>query len=292
MVATIKQQLTWLFFVGVCLFSSCKKNHQITVTTKTTFKVLSYNVYEGFSGSAVNIRNFKQWIDTVKPDVIAIQELKNFTKVSLKVFAQDMGYSYSLMWHESGLRVALISRYPITDIKTVPSDLHLIEAKVLDYHFFVIHLSPLTYQIRQDEMQIILQRTRAIGKTEKILMMGDFNNMSPQESDSYNNKAKMDLVKASEVNNPEVKILNNGKIDYQAIQMVLNEGFYDSWKIFHAEYDKSAPTKLRNHSNYTRIDYIWLNKTLLNSYKNAYLVKDSFTDYMSDHYPMILILNK
>ncbi|WP_199118206.1 endonuclease/exonuclease/phosphatase family protein [Pedobacter sp. ASV28] len=276
----------------VCVLNACRKNAITQATSLEKLKVLSYNVYEGFRNDPVNIENFKKWIDTVKPDVIALQEMKNFTKIGLQSFAKDMGFSYSLMHHEAGLPVALISKYPITNVKSVPSNLHLIEATILDYHFFVIHLSPLTYDFRKSEMEIILQRTKSIAKHEKILMMGDFNNMSPQDASFYDNTAKMDLVKASEVNNPGTKVLNNGQIDYTTIQNIINEDFYDTWKMFRANYEKSAPTKLRNHNNFTRIDYIWINKTLTADYQQAYLVKDTFTDYLSDHYPMILILKR
>ena len=285
-------RILYILMVFCSVQFACKKSKKTEPVIAETFKVLSYNVYEGFSGDPVKIQNFKKWIDTMKPDVIALQEMKNFTKVSLQSFAQEMGYNYTLMWHEAGLPVALIAKMPITDIKTVPSDLHLIQAKVLDYNFFVIHLSPLTYDLRKAEMEIILQRVRALPKTEKVLMMGDFNNMSPQDASFYNTTAKMDLVRASEVNNPGVKVLNNGQIDYSTIQNVMNEGFYDTWKMFRANYEKSAPTKLRTHGNFTRIDYIWISNTLRYNYKDAYLVKDAYTDYMSDHYPMVLTLKK
>jgi exodeoxyribonuclease-3 len=292
MVATIRLKFIGLALFFCCTLVACKKKNRETAIEQGTFKVLSYNVYEGFSGDAVKKQGFKKWIDTMKPEVIALEEMKGFTKAGLQNFAVEMGYNYTLMWHEAGLPVALVSKYPITEIKTVPSNLHLIQAKVLDYNFFVIHLSPLTYDIRKAEMEIILARTQVIPKTEKILMMGDFNNMSPQDASFYNTTAKMDLVRASELSNPGTKILNNGQIDYTTIQNIMDEGFYDTWKIFRSNYEKSAPTKLRTHNNFTRIDYIFMNKTLLNYYKDSYLVKDVYTDYMSDHYPMVLILKK
>ncbi|WP_256010160.1 endonuclease/exonuclease/phosphatase family protein [Desertivirga xinjiangensis] len=274
------------------LFSCKKEKEEVSVSQHEVFKILSYNVYEGFRGDQQNIANFKAWIDTVKPDVIALQEMKYFTKASLKSFALEMGYPHTLMFHESGLPVALVSRYPITDVKQVPSDLHLIQAKVLDYNLMVVHLSPLTYEKRRQEIELVLERCRDLAKDEKTLIMGDFNNMSPQDATFYNNSEKMALVRLSEANNPEVKILNNGNIDYSTIQALMDNGFYDSWKMFRNSYEKSAPTKLRSHNNYTRIDYIWLNEPLLNDYLKSYFIKDSFTHYLSDHYPMVLLLKK
>lgn len=264
-------------------------------TTGETFKVLSYNIYEGFRGDAARIASFKQWVDTLQPAVIAFQEMKGFGgPTGLQTFAASMGFNYSLIHHINGLPVALVSKFPITDIKSQPSTLHLIQAKVLDYHIFVIHLNPDTYDKRKEELGIILNRAKLIPNTEKILMMGDFNNMSPQDSSFYdNNVSKMNLVRASEINNPGTKILNNGKIDYSTIQAMIDSGYTDTWKLFRGnKYDKSAPTKLRNHNNFTRIDYIWMNNTLVSSYADSYLVKDPFTDYASDHYPMVLILNR
>lgn len=280
-----------LLFCGVLL--ACKKSSPKATAVNGTLKVLSYNIYEGFRNDPIIISNFKKWIDTMKPDVIAFQEMKGFTKASLQAFAVEMGFNYTLMHHESGLPVALVAKYPITNVKSGPSAIHLIQAKVLDYHFFVVHLNPDTYEKRKEEIAIILAKTKEIPSTEKILMMGDLNNMSPQDASFYDtNTTKMDLVRASEINNPGTKILNNGKIDYSTIQSIIDVGFYDSWKLFRSNYEKSAPTKLRTHGNFTRIDYIWLNKSLLNNYKDAYLVKDAFTDYASDHYPMVLLLKK
>lgn len=273
--------------------SGVKKTRSINADS-TKFKVLSYNIYEGFRGDTARIAQFKRWVDTLKPSVIAFQEMKGFGPTGLQALATSIGFNYSLIHHVNGLPVALISKFPITNIKSKPSTLHLIEASVLDYHFFVIHLNPDTYEKRKEEIKIILDRAKLIPSTEKILMMGDFNNMSPQDSSFYdNNISKMNLVRASEINNPGVKILNNGKIDYSTIQMMIDEGYNDTWKLFRAgKYDKSAPTKLRNHNNFTRIDYIWMNNALINSYADSYLVKDAFTDYASDHYPMVLILNR
>lgn len=294
----VGQQLAKRYFVKVACFLlvtlsviSCKKKEE-TSSEVDQIKVLSYNIYEGFRGDATTISNFKKWADTLKADVIAFQEMKYFTKESLKSFASEIGYPYTVMFHESGLPVALVSRFPITNIKTVPSDLHLVEAQIQGCHFFVIHLNAATYEKRQQEMAIIMERVNKISDKEKILMMGDFNNMSPQDAKDYDNASKMNLVAQSEINNPGTKILNNGKIDYSVIQTLLDNGFYDTWKMFRTGYEKSAPTKLRTHNNYTRIDYIFANKSLSNDFTKSYMVKDEFTDYASDHYPMVFIYKK
>ncbi len=272
---------------------SCKKKEQPSQKPPVkTFKVLSYNVYEGFRGDEQIIKDFKKWADTLNADVIAFQEMKYFTKASLKSFAEELGYPHSVMFFETGLPLALISKHPIKNASAGPTGLHLIQAEILGHHFFVTHLSSLTYTLRQQQFATILDRIKLIDPKEKILMMGDFNNMSPQDAADYDNDAKMNLLIQSERNNPEIKILNNGKIDYTVIRTVLDNGFYDSWKLFSGTFEKSAPTKLRSHNNYTRIDYIFINKPVLDNYQKAYFVKDRFTDYASDHYPMVFVCKR
>jgi exodeoxyribonuclease-3 len=227
--------------------------------------------------------------------VIAFQELNKFKYDDFKKFAADMGFPYAELLKETGFPVGIASRFPLSDVKKVTAGMQhgYIYAKILDYNFFVTHLAPSDFNKRKKEVEIIKEAVKAIPKTEKVLIMGDFNNMSPQDSFSYdNNEEKMRLVKASEVNHPGTFILNDGKIDYSAIQAMLDMGFYDTWKMFHTKYDKSAPTKMKTHHNFTRIDYIWVNGTLKNNCVSSELIKDDFTDCLSDHYPMVLVLKK
>ncbi|RZK70178.1 MAG: hypothetical protein EOO92_21330 [Pedobacter sp.] len=166
----------------------------------------------------------------------------------------------------------------------------MLYAKILDYHFFITHLNPKVYEHRITEVDTLLKHIAMIPKNEKILLMGDFNNMSPLDKNDYDNPDKMKLLVNSEKNNPETKILHNGKIDFTAIQHLLDSQLYDSWKLFNPVYEKSAPTKIRKHNNYTRIDHIYVNEAAKADCIDATIVKDDLTDTLSDHYPMLLIL--
>jgi len=260
----------------------------------SVFKVLSCNTLKGFNNDAARMAAFQNWVKERKPDVVAFQEMNGFTQKKLMSFANRAGFPYAVLQKERGFPVALISKYPITGTKKVTKGMWhgMLYGKILDYHFFVTHLSPNTYQQRIADVDTLLKYIGNIPKTEKILLMGDFNNMSPQDKKYYDNEAKMKLVRASEMNNPDIRILKNGEIEFTAIRNIINAGFYDSWKLFNKGYEKSAPTKVKKHHNYTRIDYIWVNKTLKRECLNATIVKDDFTDYMSDHYPVLLVLKK
>jgi exonuclease III len=261
---------------------------------KGSLKILSYNVYEGFRKDTAVMRTFLNWVDTLHPDVVAFQEMQHVTAAEFGDFAKRCGFPYAVLLKETGFPVALASRYPITGVEKVTKDMHhgFIYATIEGYHFLVIHLSPVTYIKRVEEVNTMLTFLKTKPAGEKLLIMGDFNNLSPQDSVDYDNPHKMKLMTQSEINHPGQFSLKDGKIEYTAIREIIDAGFTDTWKLFHTQYEKSAPTKVRKHTNYSRIDYIWVNEQLKKNCAAAYLVKDNVTDYLSDHYPMVLVLNK
>jgi exodeoxyribonuclease-3 len=283
-----------MFCIALLVF--CKQgNAQKASKSNETIKILSYNVMEGFRNSDSIKIAFKNWVAELKPDVIAFQELNKFKQGDFKKFAADLGFPYAELLKESGFPVGIASRFPLSDVKKVTAGMQhgYMYAKILGYHFFVTHLAPDNFNKRKQEMEVLKDALKAIPATENTLIMGDFNNMSPLDSTDYNNSPeKMRLLRASEANHPGTAILNKGKIDYSSIQTLLDMGFYDSWRMFHTRYEKSAPTKMKTHHNFTRIDYIWVNGALKNACISSELIKDNFTDYLSDHYPMVLVLKK
>lgn len=303
MVRKIIHILIFCVFLGSPFFAAAQENLASYEKTKqlfsgkadpNTFKVLSYNVYEGFRKDSIYINAFQKWIKEKNPDVVAFQELNGFSKDQLVEMAKNAGYPYTVLQKRAGFPIALMSKYPVSNILKITEGMQhgMLYAKIAGYHFFITHLNPKDYQKRIIEADTLLKYINRIPKDEKILLMGDFNNMSPLDKADYANPAKMKLVLNSEKNNPETHITNNGLIDYTAIQKLLDGGLIDSWRLFNKTYDKSAPTKLRHHQNYTRIDYIFINNALKADAIDATIVKDEFTDVLSDHYPMLLILKK
>lgn len=258
------------------------------------FKVLSYNVLEGFRRDSALIGAFQEWVSKRSPDVIAFQEFNGISKAQMVEMAKAMGYPYTVLQKRAGFPLALMSKYPITDVVKVTERMQhgMLYAKTSGYHIMVTHLDPKTYEKRIIEVDTLLKYINLIPEDEPLILMGDFNNMSPLDKSDYNNDTKMKLVLNSEKNNADVKTTMNGEIDYTAIQKLLDAGLVDTWRKFNSTYDKSAPTKLRKHQNYTRIDYIYVNQTLIPYMVDATLVKDNLTDTLSDHYPMLLILKR
>lgn len=257
------------------------------------FKLLSYNVFNGFQGQDSVMKGFEEWIRKLDPDVIAFQEMNGFTAEKLKDFGERIGYAYTVLQKEEGHPLAFISKYPFQNVEVIQEGMWhgILYVKVNDYHLFNTHLDPKTYQARQEESKILMQHVKLLKKQEKVMIMGDFNNMSPQDRSFYDyNEEKMRLLRNTERNRPGITVLNNGQIDYKAVRNVLLGGFYDSFHLAKNIFDKTAPTRVRKHNNFTRIDYIFVNRALRRSVKQAAIVKDEFTDFMSDHYPVYIEL--
>ncbi len=259
-----------------------------------TFRLLSCNILEGFGGSDSLQHKFSTWVKVINPDVIALQEMNGFTPHKLRKLADGMGYPYAVLQKTEGYPLAFISKHPIENVKIVTEGMWhgLLYAKIKGYHLFNTHLDPKTYHTRLEEVDVLLKHVNQISKKEKVAIMGDFNNMSPQDSLAYKQKSKMNLLLRSESNRPEIKILKDGDIEFSAIQSILSNGFSDSFLKFNEVYDKTAPTKVKKHNNYTRIDFVFLNKVLSRKAVNALIVKDDFTDYLSDHYPVFVEFKK
>jgi exodeoxyribonuclease-3 len=304
----LKRKLPYLIVAALCMSSyiaiaqttenlaSYEKTKQLFSEKKdpSVFKILSYNVYEGFRKDSVYMKAFQKWITERSPDVVAFQEFNGISKAQLVEMAKAAGYPYTVLQKRAGFPLAIMSKHHITDVIKVTEGMHhgLLYAKIAGYHFIVTHLQPKDYRKRIIEADTLVKYINRIPKNEKIILMGDLNNMSPLDRPDYANEAKMKLVLNSEQKNPDTHVTKDGAIEYTAIQKLLDNGMLDTWRLFNKVYDKSAPTKIRQHQNYTRIDYIFVNEALKSQLVDATLVKDSLTDDLSDHYPMLLILKR
>ncbi|MFA4870067.1 MAG: endonuclease/exonuclease/phosphatase family protein [Pedobacter sp.] len=267
-------------------------------TTKSLLKVLSYNIQEGLKKDTVKRKTFIKWANKVDADVIALQEVNHYTNADLEKLGKEMRYPYTALLKERGYPTALISKYPIHNVKHGTDQmLHgYLYGQIKGYHFIVLHLNPFDYQKRNNELTQVFTQINALPKKAKVLIMGDFNSFSPQDSLNYNyNQRKLEMLVKHEASRPNIKNVNNGKFDYSVIQFLLSGGFVDSWKLMNPRsFEKSAPTPVMkaDPDQYVRIDYIWTSNQLAKKIVKANLIKDEVTDRLSDHYPMILTLKK
>jgi exodeoxyribonuclease-3 len=245
------------------------------------FTVLTYNILNGLEQQQTKKDQLVEWVKKVNPDLVAFQELNNFTQASLEEFASRYGHSYAVLLKEEGSPVGITSKYPIRDVRKVTQGMHhgMIYAKIQNYHVVVTHLAPSVkaFKKRQEEVRLVLAELSTISRQEKVLVLGDFNSFSARDSSLYNS-----------IPDPS----GNGmmKFDYEVTGAMETAGFVDVLRLKHATPVTSFPTKsyeAKNPNSQCRLDYVWASGTLSKKCLRVDVIKDETTDILSDHYPVL-----
>lgn len=276
-----------VFIFGVKLPVNCQEK---------SFMIMTWNVYEGMKlDTTQNKIAFTKWIKEKDPDVMAFQEMNGFTQTKLEALARSYGHSYAVLLKEAGFPVALTSKYPITNIEKVIDNMHhgYIQASISGITFFVVHLSPHKYQKRQEEINIVLSAAASAPDKRKTIILGDFNAQSPQDSIFYIDGKMVEVQKILRTKNPVYDNLRNGGLDYNAVRTVLAKSYVDpvfNPKGLHISFSADIQGDPDLKYNKTRIDYIFLNSFFKRKIEKAFIIRDEFTDVVSDHYPVCVRL--
>lgn len=278
----------------------------LSQTVKGLVKVISYNIWNGFTGKDTTRHDrFTQWVIEKDPDVLALQELVGYSQEKLAAHAAEWGHSYAFILKESGYPVGITSKYPIELKEKLLDEMWhgMLHAKVLDIEFFVIHLSPADYEFRFKEANILKERIKNANKENKnVIVLGDFNSMSPTDADFYTTR---DSLKARYVRGDargKNKNLLLGEFDYSVISTFLSVPLIDPAPDFikpEGRYTFPAPalvgiwqTAEEIIRNKQRIDYILLSPELANGVVKYKIYHDNETGSLSDHYPVELLLDR
>lgn len=283
---------------------------------KKTLKLISYNVYWGMrQDSTENKSKFAEWIRQQDPDILALQEMNGFTADTyefapkganpnnLRKLAESYGHPYVVIVREPSadgsvsFPVAITSKYPIVNVlRVLDNNIHgFIEAEIEGFHFMVTHFHPFSSEKRGYEIDQILATMKSKPADAKWLFMGDLNSVSPLDKSAYANNRVRDFIREDRKKRPHN--LNLGKddeLDYTIQQRILDAGYIDAFKHFHPQFEASAPTKLfyDQAKDPLRYDYLYVSGNMKKDIIKCNLIKDSFTDYYSDHYPVVLYFNK
>lgn len=254
---------------------------------------LSYNILEGFKSDSVLKADFTKWIKDKNPDIVAFQETNNFTQKSFEIFASGYGHPYAILGKEPGYPVALTSKYPIVNVQKVLDNMWhgYIYAQILDYHIFVLHLSPHNQHKRSLEIQQLIAHSKTLPANAKIIFSGDFNALSDKDAAHYTD----DLVKSmreSEAKQAHIRNLKNGQIDYSILNAMEKAGYTDVHNHFVKKFKSSIPTGKYAQPNSIprRIDFIMVSANLVPAILESDIIHDRYTEYLSDHYPVIMKL--
>lgn len=283
---------------------------------KKEWKLISYNVYWGMQkDSTENKSKFAAWIKAQDPDIVALQEMNGFTQQNpefapkganpnnLQKFAESYGHPYVFIVREPApdgsisFPVAITSKYPIVNVtRVVDNASHgFLTAEIEGMHFVVTHFHPFSSEKRGYEIDQILATIKSKPAGEKWLFMGDLNSVSPLDKSAYDDNKLRDFIREDRKKRPHNKNLGkDDELDYTIQQKILDFGFVDALKVTHPQFIASAPTKLfYDQSKFPlRYDYLYVSSNMKNDIVKCEIMKDDFTDYYSDHYPVLLIFKK
>ena len=268
----------------------------------TSLKVISYNIWNGFEYGKDSVRRGKviDWIDSQDPDVVALQELCDFTEEKLSELAKAWGHPYSELLKTSGYPVGITSTKPIIIKERVLENMHhgALHCQIGEIDFFVIHFSPFSYKKRHEETDIILSKLSEVRtRQDKYLVLGDFNALSPFDADYYKGKEEMlKSMREAEKEHDHIRNLSDGQLEYGAISSYLSFPLIDvvQRSTQGLEQRISCPTQVfekekgeGRHPSSKRIDFILASPILAEACVYAVVANGPETYYLSDHYPVL-----
>lgn len=294
-----------MFIVMVLLFLTFHVDGQ-----DKTLKVISYNILNGFNygKDAEREARVAAWINSQKPDVVALQELCGFTQEKLNKLAAKWGHPYAVILKKEGYPVGLTSADPIVLKQKLLEGLWhgMLHCRTWGVDFFVVHLSPADWEFRKREAKIIINKIEdCAAEINRYIVLGDFNAVSPFDLE-YNrgNPYQLERMKAGDSKNKKYKNLRDGEYDYSVISRFLAVPLVDACRRFADPDDlTTCPTPINVPEWLTaeemkktkmRIDYILTSPYLAKKCIDARIFNDRDHDYLSDHYPVMAVfdLNK
>lgn len=269
--------------------------------SKSSLKVMSYNIWNGFDWGKDEDRHqkFISWINSKKPDVLALQELCGYTQEKLASDAKKWGHKYAIILKEKGYPVGLTSNKPIVlREKALDGLWHgMLHAETWGIDLFVVHLSPADRNFRYKEAMIIGEKIQNI-KNENYIVLGDFNAHSPYDGDQDKvHKSQLKRIRESDAKNEKHNNLLDDQFDYSVISSFLALPLIDVTPRYVSAKDRfTFPAKAlvgTYHSkesvvkNRVRIDYILASRNLGLNCLSVEVFNGEDSTLLSDHFPLM-----
>jgi exodeoxyribonuclease-3 len=290
--------LTAIIAVFTFFLYSCRSEKKEVNQASRNLRIITYNVWYGFSKVPERKKTWIAWMNEQHPDIVALQELNGYTDQKLAEDAKSYGHSYSALLKEEGFPTGITSRFPIEDIQRIREGFHhgLMRVRIQDIYIYVIHLHPSNWETRKAEINQIIQNIKELPPDSKVILAGDFNTFSPLDSVYYVHARLEPFFNDRDLVYKE-KNLNNGKLEYSVIQEVLDFGLIDleaSMRDSSYNFHGSFPTLIEKEGedgDQRRLDYIFASKNLANKVTRASIITTDTTFVLSDHLPVLVDLN-
>ena len=132
-----------------------------------SIKVITHNVWYGFTKKPEpRYANWRKWMNSQNPDVVALQELNGYTAEKLASDAKAWGHGHSVLLKEDGFATGITSKYPISDVAKIREGMHhgLLRCRIEGIWFYVIHFHPSDYARRIEEAALLAEDIKQIGR--------------------------------------------------------------------------------------------------------------------------------
>ena len=279
---------------------------QVPVDSSRLMRVLTYNIWNGYDWGKDEGRRAEVtgWIRNQGADIVALQELCNYTSEKLDEDARVWGHPHSVLLKTTGYSVGITSRYPIEVREKIRDSMHhgALHCKVKGIDVFVIHFHPGEIAFRRKEAEIILDKLSQVrDQNPHYLVLGDFNSLSPFDADLYDPDGSLlsRLKERHPDDETEAGNISYGDLDYSVMSSLLAFPLMDVCRPFTrglAERGSFPGRVLGAVSNESeeklvarleRIDYILASPHLSVKCSGAKVCNGPENYYLSDHYPVV-----
>ena len=299
---------TQYFMILFCLmvFGTC-------FSQTKALKVITYNVLYGFHHNttehiAVN------WLLNEAPDVVVLQELKGYNLDKLQALSLQWGHAYCYLWNRPGSAqpLAITSNAPITNLETLKiseKDKGFLVAKTYGITFMNVHLHPNNVLRRREEAISVISRYKQLTENgEDVIILGDFNAMSPLDQSYISKYLKVYLKRRIEKGKCKDLINNCTAWDYSVMQTFYDASLTDV--VYNHLMDKNALINSKNYGTFPsmasinindkktrsqhlhRLDYVLMAKNSRFKIESVKIVQNDITETISDHYPVVVLIEE
>jgi len=261
-----------------------------TEINESPLRIACYNILHG---GGERLDGIFKVIEEINPDICGVLEAVGWgdkTK-DLKSYTEDLGYKiFEIGKANSKYNIAVLSKIPLK-IKEIKEGIqHVILEAVIqigpfkNLQIFFVHLSPKSEDARLLEIEKLLE---LIPKSSNVIVMGDFNSLSPH--DPYNQEDLTEIFKAKKITKYGDKTLRFDVIEKIESLMV------DGARYLKFPFTNTTPTPSNEdemHATDLRIDYVFLTENIVKYLKKIEILKNIKTEKASDHYPLFIDLKK
>ncbi len=255
-------------------------------------KIMTSNILEGgIDKKGSRIEHIIAVINEVNPDFIALQEANNFDENDnelLKTVSNETNLPHYTLSpgapnpDRKRYHVASLSRYPLREEHTFPESTFqsaalsvAIDSPLGEISLCNVHLHANSEAERLKEIEVIIKYQ---SKHKNHIILGDFNAVSRSD----------DL--------PDLSIEESTRYDFPHFDVtdMLSEGYVDVVSHLDVSDNSTHPTVGVSHpicKSPIRIDYIFVNPSLVSNVNSGAVIKTETSEIASDHYPVVVTLS-